>query len=65
MSMHGRGITRSSRTWTVFSSRKRAPQSQAAYKPYIIAAMILCGRFAEPDDVLRDLTQRACARRQG
>jgi knotted carbamoyltransferase YgeW len=48
----------------VFDEFRTKSYSQASNKPYIIAAMILCSRMADPQSVLSDL-YRAGARRVG
>lgn len=46
--------------------RYRVPlYKEASYKPYIIAAMMLLGSFADPGRVLRQALDRAAVRKQG
>jgi ornithine carbamoyltransferase len=47
----------------VFAQHRDPLYRQAGYKPYVIAAMMLCGRFADPAGVLRDVAQRGTPRR--
>lgn len=48
----------------VFERARLDTYRQASYKPFVIAAMILCTRFAEPAAVLRDLAAGAGPRRR-
>ncbi len=45
-------------TEEVFEQYRKPLYRQAGYKPYVIAAMILCGRFAHPGDLLKWLAGR-------
>lgn len=45
-------------TAEVFEQYRVPLYRQAGYKPYIIAAMMLCGRFADPAAALRGILQR-------
>jgi knotted carbamoyltransferase YgeW len=47
----------------VFAQYRDPLYRQAGYKPYVIAAMMLCGCFADPVGVLRDVAQRGTPRR--
>ncbi len=47
----------------VFAQHRDPLYRQAGYKPYVIAAMMLCGCFADPAGVLRDVAQRRTPRR--
>lgn len=47
----------------VFAQYRDPLYRQAGYKPYVIAAMMLCGCFADPAGVLRDVAQRGALRR--
>jgi knotted carbamoyltransferase YgeW len=46
-------------TAEVFEQYRVPLYRQAGYKPYIIAAMMLCGRFANPAAALRGMIERA------
>jgi len=52
-------------TAEVFEQYREPLYRQAGYKPYLIAAMILCSRFRDPAAVLRDLARRAAPRLAG
>jgi knotted carbamoyltransferase YgeW len=45
-------------TAEVFDQYRDPLYREAGYKPYVIAAMILCSRFADPAGLLRDLVER-------
>jgi knotted carbamoyltransferase YgeW len=45
-------------TAEVFEQYREPLYREAGYKPYVIAAMILCSRFADPAGVLRGLLER-------
>ncbi len=49
-------------TAEVFEQYREPLYRQAAEKPYVIAAMILCARFADPAAILRALVARRMAR---
>ncbi len=49
----------------VFEQYRLATYREASHKPYVIAAMILLTRFADPVAVLRKLVERATPRRLG
>jgi knotted carbamoyltransferase YgeW len=49
----------------VFDRYRDPLYRQAGYKPYVIAAMILAGRFADPAALLRGLADRAAPRVAG
>jgi knotted carbamoyltransferase YgeW len=49
----------------VFDRYRDPLYRQAGYKPYVIAAMILCSRFADPAGLLRGLVERADPRVTG
>jgi knotted carbamoyltransferase YgeW len=49
----------------VFERYRTATYREAGYKPYIIAAMILAGRFPNPADVLQRLVDAGKARLSG
>ena len=46
-------------TADVFDQYRDPLYREAGYKPYVIAAMILCSRFADPAGMLRDFAGRA------
>ena len=46
-------------TADVFDQYRDPLYREAGYKPYVIAAMILCSRFADPAGMLRDFADRA------
>ena len=48
---------------SVFDRYRVATYKEAEHKPYVMAAMILLGRFAEPARVLREILERAAPRR--
>jgi knotted carbamoyltransferase YgeW len=52
-------------TAEVFDRYRDPLYRQAGYKPYIIAAMMLAGRFADPAGLLRQLVGRAAPRVAG
>ena len=52
-------------TAEVFEQYREPLYRQAGFKPYVIAAMILCSRFPHPADLLRDMAQRAVRRQAG
>ena len=45
-------------TAEVFERYRLKTYHEASHKPYVIAAMILCSRFADPAGLLRDLAER-------
>ena len=47
----------------VFERARIGTYRQASYKPFIVAALVLCTRFADPALVLRRLAERAAPRR--
>jgi knotted carbamoyltransferase YgeW len=49
----------------VFDQYREPLYREAGHKPYIIAAMILCSRFAEPAAVLRGMLERGLPRVAG
>ncbi|HOX27139.1 MAG TPA: knotted carbamoyltransferase YgeW [Candidatus Krumholzibacteria bacterium] len=49
----------------VFEQYREPLYRQAGYKPYVIAAMILCSRFRDPAALLRNLARRAAPRLLG
>ena len=48
----------------VFEGARLDTYRQASYKPFIVAALVLCTRFADPALVLRRLAERAVPRSQ-
>jgi len=48
----------------VFERARLDTYRQASYKPFIVAALVLCTRFADPALVLRRLAERAVPRSQ-
>ena len=50
---------------SVFERYRIATYKEAEHKPYVMAAMILLSRFAEPEAVLTKVVQEAATRRAG
>ena len=46
----------------VFEGARLDTYRQASYKPFIVAALVLCTRFADPAKVLQRLAERAVRR---
>ena len=49
-------------TADVFDRYREPLYREAGYKPYVIAAMMLCARFGDPAAILRDLAAKAAPR---
>jgi knotted carbamoyltransferase YgeW len=49
---------------TVFERARLDTYREASYKPFVVAAMILCTRFADPAAVLRDVAAARSTRRR-
>jgi ornithine carbamoyltransferase len=47
---------------SVFEKYRIATYKQAGWKPYIIAAMILSRRYAQPEEVLAQLLKKSAKR---
>jgi knotted carbamoyltransferase YgeW len=52
-------------TADVFDQYREPLYREAGYKPYVIAAMIMCSRFADPVGILRDMTAADAPRTAG
>ena len=47
---------------SVFDRYRDALYKEASYKPYVIAAMIMLAKFADPADILKKLEERGVPR---